>query len=681
MTDCDQLITVVDTTPPVITCPVSVTVECGESTDSAATGTAGASDLCDADPSVSYSDTQAQGTCDGESVITRSWSAKDDCGNESICTQIVTVVDTTAPTLSCPENITLSSTDSTAVGEAGMAVAEDLCSEVGLTYSDEIAGEEECFLVIMRTWTAVDGCGNETNCVQEITIRCAFDFGDAPAGFPTALVNDGARHALSSALRLGAIVDAESDGVSSVDADGDDLADSDDEDGVTIFETVWPIGGTVNATVSVAGGAGGLLQGWIDFNDDGDWDDAGEQVFANESVVGGVNAMLVQVPTNVNPFASALNARFRLSAESNLATTGLASDGEVEDYQFPVTFRQTSSTLDVLVYCDQNDNGEQDAEEFGFEGVTVQLIKDGDVVDEVETDFDGFAAFSPPGTGLFTVRVVDGEGTPLSDMEIAPGSFNPLHFFVADPDSLFSFDFGYNSALSPAYAIDGYVFEDINNDMMMNENLGESGENGVTVRLYQDNVEIDSTVTGPHPTNGLDGYYRFANLDPGLYTVEVELGGILDIFNLYALNNLDDGDGDIQTGPVQSLIPAGNTSVETELFDGCIGTMVSFGFARTPTVVILAGFSGEVLAGGEALLQWETGVEMQNLGFFVYRSDSLGGNFEQVGDFIPAEGSSSGRSYELIDGSISLGSAYYYWLEDVDWSLTRTLHGPVQIQP
>ena len=51
----------------------------------------------------------------------------------------------------------------------------------------------------------------------------AFDFGDAPAPFPTTLADNGARHTIPSMVWLGAnSADDDSDGVPDAQAQGDD---------------------------------------------------------------------------------------------------------------------------------------------------------------------------------------------------------------------------------------------------------------------------------------------------------------------------------------------------------------------------------------------------------------------------------------------------------------------------
>ncbi|MGH8529035.1 MAG: LamG-like jellyroll fold domain-containing protein, partial [Nevskiales bacterium] len=158
------------------------------------------------------------------------------------------------------------------------------------------------------------------------------DFGDAPSAaqsgfassYPTLLADNGARHLLSGLL-LGAARDPESNGQPNASATGDDLA-GDDEDGVSF--------GTLkrgsSASVAVTASGAGVLDAWLDFNRDGDWNDAGERIFTGQAVVNGVNNLPVAVPLGAS--AGTSFARFRLSTIGVLAPTGEAPDGEVEDY-------------------------------------------------------------------------------------------------------------------------------------------------------------------------------------------------------------------------------------------------------------------------------------------------------------------------------------------------------------
>jgi hypothetical protein len=91
--NCTFTVTVTDNEDPVITCPSNVPAAgCGQ-TDPSYTGTATATDNCDPDPVITYSDVQVG------NVITRTWTATDDATNSDNCNQSITIDDTAAPTM------------------------------------------------------------------------------------------------------------------------------------------------------------------------------------------------------------------------------------------------------------------------------------------------------------------------------------------------------------------------------------------------------------------------------------------------------------------------------------------------------------------------------------------------------------------------------------------------------
>ncbi len=159
-----------------------------------------------------------------------------------------------------------------------------------------------------------------------------YDFGDAPdPTYETLLANDGARHAIVPGVHLGHVIDNEADGQPTGDALGDDLnplMGIDDEDGV-IFTSLSVAGSLV--TTKIIASVPGYLNAWVDFNADGDWADAGEQIFTDAAVSAGVNYLSFAIPANAA--IGTTYSRFRFDTAGGLTYTGLASDGEVEDYR------------------------------------------------------------------------------------------------------------------------------------------------------------------------------------------------------------------------------------------------------------------------------------------------------------------------------------------------------------
>jgi len=97
--------TIVDTTPPVITCPPDVTLQCPADTGVEANGSATAGDTCSS-VTITLSDFWQPG-CGNTGTLTRTWTATDECGNSSSCLQTITVVDTTGPEFELSVNPTM----------------------------------------------------------------------------------------------------------------------------------------------------------------------------------------------------------------------------------------------------------------------------------------------------------------------------------------------------------------------------------------------------------------------------------------------------------------------------------------------------------------------------------------------------------------------------------------------
>jgi hypothetical protein len=149
-----------------------VTVKCGDSTEPGegqqGNGSATAFDNCDEEPLVDYADSFVPG-CGLSGVIIRTWTATDQCGNSSDCTQRITLEDTTAPEIMCPDPVTIECGDDL---PTTLATATDVCDDnVSLTYSDDALTDNLlCQWLILRTHYATDACGNVSSCVQEILI-------------------------------------------------------------------------------------------------------------------------------------------------------------------------------------------------------------------------------------------------------------------------------------------------------------------------------------------------------------------------------------------------------------------------------------------------------------------------------------------------------------------------------
>ncbi|MES2800792.1 MAG: HYR domain-containing protein [Bacteroidota bacterium] len=165
---CAQVVTVVDTELPTIACPANLSVPSNAGTCVATgvvIGTPVASDNCTV---VSVTNNAPTTFPLGATSIT--WTVTDGAGNTATCVQIVTVIDTQAPTIACPSNVTVSTTGGTCTATSvalGTPVTADNCSIASITNN---APSVYALGATNVVWTVVDGSGNVATCTQTVTV-------------------------------------------------------------------------------------------------------------------------------------------------------------------------------------------------------------------------------------------------------------------------------------------------------------------------------------------------------------------------------------------------------------------------------------------------------------------------------------------------------------------------------
>ena len=166
------------------------------------------------------------------------------------------------------------------------------------------------------------------------------DYGDAPdtgtgtatGNYQTLNADGGPSHNIDASILLGPGVTPDADGfVDGTDTNGN--ASDDTDDGVLLGGNSLQGQNLVPGSTSILNlttSGNGELNAWIDWNQDGDFTDTGEQIATNVTPTSNAIALSVTVPNTAT--LGNTYARFRYSTDTSLGPTGAASDGEVEDY-------------------------------------------------------------------------------------------------------------------------------------------------------------------------------------------------------------------------------------------------------------------------------------------------------------------------------------------------------------
>jgi len=173
---CVQILSIEDITPPTITCPTTIEVECISDVPLPDITLVTASDNCSAVTTSHIGDVSDGLTC--PETITRTYQATDVCGNAITCEQLILINDLSLPTITCPADVTimvdaLCVLVDTTIADLGAPIIADNCDLVTFSYVDDLSGLNGCTDVacIIRTFTATDACGNSLECDQKITVQ------------------------------------------------------------------------------------------------------------------------------------------------------------------------------------------------------------------------------------------------------------------------------------------------------------------------------------------------------------------------------------------------------------------------------------------------------------------------------------------------------------------------------
>ena len=235
-------------------------------------------------------------------------------------------------------------------------------------------------------------------------------------------------------------------------------------------------------------------------------------------------------------------------------------------------------------------------------------------------------------------------------------------------------------------------------------NVKRTGAFGLTSYSYGNpNTTITFTTLGTSPTditvkldkvrpadfnNAIDRTYTITPNGGSAYVATLRLhyraDNVVDDLNGNAENSLtlwrkDGGTWNNQAKTGQSTTDPNNWAETTGVTTFSPWTLA----AVAPTAVKLRSFTATQNNNNEVTLHWQTGHEVRNLGYYVYREQN--GQRTRITPSIVAGSAliagrntvmTAGMSYTWYDQPAQ-AAGVTYWLEDVDLDGTRTLHGPI----
>ena len=390
--------------------------------------------------------------------------------------------------------------------------------------------------------------------------------------------------------------------------------------------------GVSNVTVTLYGVASNVVATTLT-------DVSGAYVFSN--LLPGTYAVGFMPPSGYG--ITLRNATNDVALDSNPSrTTGITDPVTLTSGQDDMTVDAglyLPATIGGRMWWDLDTNGVINVSEASVTNVLVTLRDaTNGVVATTRTGTNGVYAFTNLVPGTYSVGFTTNNGwyftlTNGTNNASLDSDANPLTGITA-PVTVASGETNMtlNAGIYVLGSIGQTVWVDVDRDGVPDEDLYKYGINGVRVSLFRIQGGVTNFAGTTVTTNQIigsvtnNGYFNFTNLPFGLYMVTVSNG---------VPPNLKD-----KTTPSQYLINVGYQAIMLN---------ANFGYNYPATPVTLKSFTVGYDAAG-VRVAWETGVELENLGFNVYRSVASDGERIKInGLMIPGMGNSQGRLYELRD--------------------------------
>jgi hypothetical protein len=335
--------------------------------------------------------------------------------------------------------------------------------------------------------------------------------------------------------------------------------------------------------------------------------------------------------------------------------------------------------IHVEKYHDLDENGERDPDEPGLSGWHFDL-KDsqGNTVAGGDTNGEGKLSFEDLPFGCYTVCetlpegwVNSDPGTSCQNAIIGSGGATPgpeSTILTADGSSyLIEFLGTSNGGLTWTYRVTELEGKDLSHWVL---GLCEAAFEDVVGWSPETGGDIEEVEVVDDPRTGVKGIKW--GVKDGFTSLEFSF----TLGSVYPVGTTDVG---VKTGgkPGQDKIATGLIR-GPHCGDGPSEVTLVFGnHEEDEDAITLASFTARAGVGA-VTLAWETGTEVDNAGFNLYRATAPAGPYAKVnGALIAAQGDAvGGASYSYVDTPGGHGT-FYYKLEDVDLNGVATQHGPV----